>query len=162
MFNPFKKKESEYKLDDYSIPSLSETKNSTSEQLTPLENPFEESPSLPQLPNQSPQNDFSMGQNNFNGMQSPSSNPFIQAHEASQQITNQNNQTENMSTAKLELIETKIALMETKFQTIESKLDIIIKLIESEVSDETKKRLNVSRILESMGQKEEYKNPKNI
>lgn len=147
--NPFKKKEDySFKLDDYSLPSLSESNT----QSLDVGNEF--SPGNDFSSNQNQSNDFSMGNmnagNNFSTSSLASSNPFpTQNTQPMMQETKSmdNNYHNDLSKAKLETIEAKTALIEARLSSMEHKLELIFQMLSHEVSDETRRKIKVDGMM---------------
>jgi len=174
MFNPFKKKEKEFKLDESTLPSLTEHQenqvgSSTSGSLNPHfdENPninlHEETPNFESQsfagntqPNQNPgnnpfQNNLSSN-NSFNSLANTtpgfSSNPNPNTYQEKP-----NNYQNDLLLAKVESMESKISLSEAKLTSIEQKLELLYRMFLEEVSEETKKKLNIQDMMSSVKNK---------
>ena len=154
MFNPFKKKDDGFNLDETSLPSLSDSNNfevpqsntdsvnstdlnpsiSDFSQPTPIENP-----TVPtDFPVSNPINS-SMSQSAF----SPSPQESISINE-NQDLHN------DLIKSKLSSLESKYQLMEAKLSNIEQKLDVIYSLLIEEVSDETKRKYSVNSMMKNI------------
>ncbi|MDA3855568.1 MAG: hypothetical protein PF569_04880 [Candidatus Woesearchaeota archaeon] len=176
MFNPFKKKENEFKLDDYELPSLGDS-TPNNEEL--MQSPFPTNPSLEttqqnnpsEIPNSIPsqtnshENSFNEEEYLKNGntqAQQQFSNPYMNTQlntpqENQQQDYNNNNQNSNtqnlhndITKAKLDSIESRVTLMDSKLSSIEQKLEILTKLIMEEVSEETKRKLKLDNMMDKV------------
>jgi hypothetical protein len=166
--NPFKKKEDDgFKLDEYSLPSLgddSQTSNSNT------------SSELPSLGESNAFGNTSMNSSNFgdNASSSNSFNPsyesqsqgipgisdpipssfnstLVESHiqEQPQEISNSSLH-QDIAKAKMETIATKLELMEARQQSMDQKLEQIYQMLAMEISPETKKRLKIKSMMDSI------------
>jgi len=153
MLNPFKKKENSFKLDEYSVPSLNESKNQGFSNNGNLSSSSlgEEMPSnisnsgLPESSNQygvinndiqtmNQANPIISGSNPINSGVGPISNN-------SQTI---NSNSDELLKVKLDNLDNKLSLLENKFLNLEQKIDLIYNLILNEVSEETKRKISMN------------------
>ncbi len=167
MFNPFKKKDNEFKLDDYELPSLnSQPQNTSLQPSSNIENPFESNSTTQtdnydfsnnQTSTSSPLSQLSQ-ENRFsqpNNFDNPFANPQQNNQSSSQQIekNNTNNTLNNdITKAKLDTMDSKITLIDAKLASIDQKLEILTKLIHEEVSEETKRKLSVQNMMKNIKQ----------
>jgi tRNA A-37 threonylcarbamoyl transferase component Bud32 len=104
------------------------------------------SSSLPTNPvSTTPENSFSESNNFDNPFNNPQQNNQMQ-HQVEQNNTNDNLH-KDITKAKIETIESRITLIDAKLASIDQKLEIITKLIQEEVSEETKRKLNVQSMM---------------
>lgn len=149
MFNPFKKKDNEFKLDELELPSMSENNEESTNpiinganlnnQTFPTQNSTETNP-------MSSQEEFPV--NNNPSPEFP--NPFTNNNQ-NQNNNQDNSQMQNIhndiAKAKLESMDSKVTLIDARLSSIEQKLEILNKLILEEVSDETKKKLKIDSMM---------------
>ena len=159
--NPFKKKEKDFGLDN-EIPSLKDLGSSSG----PLDNqsmPFsQQEPSNPMPPNSNNMNSFNQNltnnnpippQNDFQSFpppQQPQQQPFPQQNQ--QQFEQQNNQND-IYKAKIESLESKVDLLNNKLNTQEEMLKQIYNILIEEVSEDTKSRLQLNKMVEHAREK---------
>lgn len=159
--NPFKKKDSgEFKLDDYSLPSISDSSS-----VPPLPDSNQES-STPNLPNPTPNvsdNDSlapqASSQNNMASQLSTTS-PYLQNDDSYDQIpapakqmsmdTDVNNIHNEVSRVKIDSMEAKINLIEARMTNLDHKVDLIIEMLKNEISDETRRKLRIDSAKEKL------------
>jgi hypothetical protein len=147
MFNPFKKKESEFKLDELELPSISENKEEPIN--SPETNTLNEAPITENDPTKMPQENFPI--NNEPSPQFP--NPFVnnaQTQDTSQSNPHMQNMHNDITKAKLDSMESKVTLIDARLSSIEQKLELLNKLILEEVSDETKRKLKVQSMMSNI------------
>ncbi len=175
--NPFKKKDNTYKLDEHTLPSLSETMSDNNPSADQQSASFPDSglPDLGSSPSYASNDDFSLNQPASQGVEMPQSfslhgsedasmnvspqsmgtangnfhpSPFPQQHSqnnnSSQEKSDINNE---ISKHKIESMEAKITLIDARLSNIEQKLELLNKLILEEISDETKRKLNVQSMM---------------
>lgn len=133
MFNVFKKKENSFSLDDYSLPNLNSTQ-STSGNQTNLSN-FSDS----ELINQTPKFE-----------ETSYSSPFNQYNQNNLNDVSSNN---DYNKAKIETMEAKISLIDAKISSIDNKLDVIYQILLNEISDETKRKMKLQNMMETLKNK---------
>lgn len=147
MFNPFKKKEKEFKLDDISLPSLNETttNNNYNDNLNSNNDEFNNN----NFNNNNPISNNLSSSNSFNSIANTTptfsnNTGFNNNNDASIQINN------DIITTKIESLNNKLTLTNAKIDNIEQKLEIIYRMMIEEVSDDTKKKLNVENMMNSI------------
>ena len=172
MFNPFNKKKDEFKLDDIKLPSLNDTSDSdfnlpsTSNDNT---NSFSNNNNDLNLPN----NDFNMGSTPSEDFSSPNLessnnvpdfnntpansniNPMLQSNSSPIEPTNNidnnhNNQHQEITRAQIETMMSKLTLLDARQQNMEQKLDLVYQIILNEVSEDTKRKLNIDNMMNSI------------
>lgn len=167
MFNPFKKKDDGFKLDDYSLPSLSESgdglpKNDllTASNLptgdlpnldsnSPSSNPFSQDNSQQgKGPNSDLNPNTDNAFNSFNPMNNRISTPPTLP--SASNSMNSDNFHNDIIKAKLETMESKISLMDARMANMEQKMEMIFQLIAAEVSDETKRKFKVKSMMNNI------------
>lgn len=163
--NPFKKKHDDgFSLDEHQLPSLSQSggpqQPQTEESIPEPPQSQENQQSTQPLPEQQP---FSQG----NG--ASFSNPFAQQPSqmqpqdlsASSDMTPSSQQPQqhnedatkyhnDYSKAKLESIDAKVALLDAKMSSLEQKVDALLSMVSAEVSEETKSKLKLNSMLDSI------------
>jgi len=156
MFNPFKKKEDEFKLDDISLPSLGDMNpspenslNSSTSSFSETSNPIE--PSMPEPANSINENPFASPNQATISPSTQNQNPFGNNNNSIQTTTNDNQQNiqNDILKAKVESMESKVTLIDARLSNIEQKLEIIFRMISEEVSNETKTKLNLDTMIQS-------------
>jgi len=151
---PFKKKEKDdFKLDEISLPSISDSDSGFNS---------DSSNSMPEMPRLDTSSDFS-SQNSMNNPLSDNlseKNSFNSLANTTPTFSGGNNLAEDTSSlhndllkAKMELVESKVSIMDSKIDKIDKKLDVIYAAIMHEVSDATKQKLSVSNMMESVRNK---------
>ena len=141
MLNPFKKKEEGFSLDDYSLPSLSNSSqfDNSNKSFDPVSNLSDQ-----ELINQTPkfeENNFS--QSSFSNMQNNNSNQNFSTESHSHDLTK----------AKLETIEAKVSLMDARMSSMEQKLELIYQMLSLEVSQDTKNKLKIDSMMQNIRNK---------
>lgn len=178
MLNPFKKKNNEFKLDDYDVKSMSENNNydssssnmdNSSQNFSPTseENQLNSQNSFAStMPNSNPENQTMGGQaSSFPSVSSSSFSGPIETPRTSQSFSGgfdsnpssmgMNNSSNDLINAKLEGIENKMALTDAKIANIEHKLNIIYNILMAEVSDQTKQKFSVNSMMDSVRNKQQ-------
>ena len=176
MFNPFKKKD-EFKLDDIKLPSLNDTpddnfslpsldNNNDTNSLGGIDNnptntmPTSDplgsntpSPDLNSNPFNNPSNSSSFDgssiqpQNDFN----PNINPMLQPNTSADTNSNiDNSQHQEITKAQIETIISKITLLDARQQNMEQKIDLIYQILLNEISEDTKRKLNIDSMMNSI------------
>lgn len=197
MFNLFggKKKDKDYKLDEYKLPSISQSgsgndnsqvQNNSMGSLPPSNNNSQSNNMMNpnSLPSPNNQSNPMSNSNPFSSINSQVSSPFpepvspptydnqqssnpMQAPQHQSQMTssrvssNQNNLFDvnpsslhdEVSRVKIDSIESKVQLMDAKISNVDNKLNLILKILENEISDETKKRLRLDEMVDSFKKK---------
>lgn len=171
--NPFKKKEDEgFKLDEYSLPSLGDDMSSS--------NTIPENSELPSLGDSNAfgssgvdQNSMSFNSNPVSSDLSNSSNQTsfdtsgtpgitsslpssftstpVESHtQMTPEAEGNASLQQDIAKAKMETIATKIELIEARQHSMEQKLEQIYQMLAMEVSPETKKRLKIKSMMDSI------------
>lgn len=153
MFGFLKKKEADnpFKLDEISLPKLSDSAPEEEPQVDPsAQNPFV----VPQpMPEQANQSQFQMQtpqslQPSFNQFSQQSQMGQMQQQQyptMPQQFQAQPVSQASLSDEKISHMEQRIVLMEAKLQTIESKIDVMMQILYSEVSEDTKRKFRIEQ-----------------
>ena len=173
-FNPFKKKEDDgFKLDDYSLPSLGESMSAENTQpsfdspnsLPSLDGSPQDGMSFPQESNSSIPNNNTLSSSqeipsmdasndiSVPGISSPipsSFSPTDVNEEAQSSSPTISDFSQDLTKAKLDTIATKMELMEARQQAMNQKIEQIYEMLAMEVSPETKKRLKVKSMMDSI------------
>ena len=162
MFNPFKKKEEDksFKLDEYSLPSVSDQTGQ----------PPAETPGTNPLPGADPMGPTDATskfnptvpehQDNYDSYTGPSFPPAqspglgASAFEKQAQEPMADNTHQEISKAKIEALEAKVSLMDARLATIDQKLEVIYQMLAAEISEDTRRRLNVQSMVESAKRKQ--------
>ncbi len=142
MYNPFKKEDKGFNLDNIKLPSLNEMEDSNKSFFT---NTNENKPIMQSVSNNNENiqtnpsfsNPFSM-QNNLEQQPNMSKNPFEQPQK--QDLSSE------LIKGKIELIENKIEIIQTNMISLNAKMDMIYNMLLCEVSEETKQKLNLNNI----------------
>lgn len=167
MFNPFKKKEeNDFNMNEMELPSLNDMDQSPMDNNSmpelpnldsnPSENNFqqdiENTPGLSGMQEMNSTPSFEDSENNSQINSNPT-NPFANESSSSQNSTGNNSENNNfndnqqlhneISKTKLDSLGSKMELLEHRVQNIDNKLDLILKLIQAEVSTETKMKVNM-------------------
>ena len=141
MFNPFKKKDEGFSLDDYSLPSLNNSINKNE-----INNDNVSDLSDEQLINQTPK----FEENSFS---TPAFNNSQYQNNFQENNNNNNNNNNDLTKAKLETIETRVSLIDVRMSSIEQKLEMIYQMLSLEISDETKKKLKIQSMMDNIKEK---------
>ena len=153
MFDFMKKHNKEFKLDEHSLPSMSDDLSTPSlEDTLPLD-----SPAIPELPQETPSSDLGSPVTPIDtSMDSSTSfqNPIIGGTPVSQEPITNNQDNSNLHNdivkTKIDSLDAKVTLMEAKISNVEQKLEVIYQLILSEVSDETKRKIKVGIMMDTV------------
>ena len=147
-----KKKEDGFKLDDYSIPNMNnsnvagENMSSSSSFDSGIDSSYQ---------NSQFSNSFSQGQNSPNSFQQPFSsapssfqqqNQFVGGNSGYSSLGNDN----ELIRVKIEAIESRLSLVDAKISSANQKIDEIHRILLAEISDETKRRLKVGDMMDSV------------
>ncbi|NQZ85853.1 MAG: hypothetical protein HRU03_09100 [Nanoarchaeales archaeon] len=171
MFNPFKKKEEDgFQMNDMELPSLGDmdsptmpnSNNEPSNMQMPELGGLDGTPSMPAqsdpmgMPNLESQDDTLDQTPGIGGLNDSNSTPSFETQpipitpanevssvQSSSGTSEQQNLHNEVSKAKLDNIGTRMELLENKITKIDNKLDLILQLIQAEVSTETKMKLNM-------------------
>ncbi len=181
MFNPFKKKD-DFNLDEMSLPSLSDIgNNSSANSLPDLNNLPNSNDNSFDTTNNEINSNMSGSLGNPNEINSSMGNPTVNSNQEQtnpfadnlssdnkfnalvnttptfSQNNQQLNQTDVIQTdiikSKLESIEAKSQLTEVRLSTIEQKIEIIYQMLLNEISDDTKQKLNINNMMNSIRNK---------
>lgn len=154
MFNPFKKKKVEdnsYKLDEYSLPSISDQNKNSYEQTSQQGLSSTGTDAFnPTIPEHRDSYD-SYGSTTFQSgsAMAPSSFESKQAYGNSSNSSN-----DEISRTKIEALEAKVSLIDAKLSTIDQKLEVIYQMLAAEISEDTRRRLNVQSMVENAKRKQ--------
>lgn len=161
--NPFKKGDNEFKLDEYSVPSMKDSNNSSFDPALGTENSQEQPSELNTEANTNFENPFNNNSDDAGNNLLPSTND-IHSNDSSGQESMfnpaQNSPSQNIGTdvnsihsevsrVKIDTMEAKVSLMEARMSSIEHKIDTIILMLENEISEDTKKKLRFQSMRES-------------
>lgn len=149
--NPFKKKEAGFKLDDYSVPSMSEVNNSsnaTTGLSTNTPPNFDSNASLSSVSNNTSSFD--------SGFDTGPSSMYSQSMGESGIIPSQSQYDDGSGDVKMgivkekiEIIGAKMELLDSKMTNIEQKLDFIYNVLMHEISDDTKRKVSTQNMMNS-------------
>jgi len=171
MFNPFNKKKDEFKLDDIKLPSLNDT--SDSDFSLPSSSNNDLSLSNDNINSFSSNNDLNMSSTPSNDFSSPNLtsnnnvpdfssspassniNPMLQSNPSLDNNTNNTennsaNQHQEITRAQIETMISKLTLLDARQQNMEQKLDLVYQIILNEVSEDTKRKLNIDSMMNSV------------
>ncbi len=159
MFNPFKKKDDEFKLDEESLPSLGDSNftqqpvDTSPSSLGEMPSMSQSEPPMPNLSNASMADTLNSTLPSLNGGMSSTSSPFDTPAPSSfsqdTQMPTSSHQNDLIK-AKLDSIEAKVNLFEAKFSSMEQKIELIYQLLSHEVSDETKRKFSVGQMMNTV------------
>ncbi len=152
--NPFKKEEdSGFQLDEYSLPSLNDSSNpsqgignNNSDLPTLPENNSFNTGQTPSLNDET--NPYNTGLNNSLPSSFESQTP--QFNNSNLDNSSSNSLHNDISKAKMETIEAKLSLMDARQSAMEQKINMIYEMILNEVSPETKKKLKLKSMMDSL------------
>jgi hypothetical protein len=154
MFNPFKKKDTGFKLDESSLPSLSDIKENTpiAENIHTNSSPELNTNTNLNLPDLNTQNSMPIDEtpipvNNPFETQNSFSGPMNLSEPQQTPIQNMHN---DIVKAKIDAMESKITLIDAKLSSIEQKLELLNKLILEEVSEDTKRKLKINSMMSNI------------
>lgn len=150
MFNPFKRKDNEFKLDDYSLPTLGDTHLSNDSKEKSFDDMGISSDSSFNFGSNSSSHEFNSG-NSFGGASESSFHTNSFSTSSPKSSNNSLNDIQSVNSdiikAKLETLESKTTLIDARLANMEQKLELLNQLILAEVSDETKQKLNVQSMM---------------
>jgi len=148
MFNPFKKKDDGFKLEESSLPSLSESSDLNQESQVPN---LESSTSFDSNPVQSGIDSNPLGTpsvqpaiNNsspFNPIQDMTPSASMNNPSSNQDLHN------DLIKTKIDSLDSRTALIEAKINSVDQKLNVIYQMLQAEISDETKKKLKLDSMM---------------
>ena len=155
ILNPFKKKEDkEYKLNTTNLPSLSDMgtdkpQDNLSSPSVPAMPTFGSSSSLgstPSFPN--------MRENDAHDFSSATPIKSLNSGFKPEPIKNSSNESNSDNSihaeiikTKIDMLEVKITLIEARLSNIEQKLELIFRMMENEVSEETRRKIRVDSMM---------------
>jgi len=150
MWNPFSKKNNEFKLDDEKLPSLAGSEQEKKNQFlqTPRDTSLESHSSPINPTDNTPVQALDIGMSSSNTLGGVTSSYKEQmANSPNNSINNSLSHHEELSKAKMETMEAKIQLMEAKLSSIDQKLEVLNQMIYAEISDETKKKFKIDSMM---------------
>jgi len=145
MFNPFKKKDTGFNLDENPLPSLSDSSNFDSQNSPSLD-------SINSNTNSQIDNSFDMSSSSTQVV-NESTNPFMQTPTTSNNSFNSNSNQDlhnDLIKTKIDSLEAKTNLIEAKISSMDQKLELIYKLLLEEVSEDTKRKFKVDSMMKNI------------
>ena len=179
--NPFKKKENDFKLDEHELPSMSNIENASNEpsdlnnntttdstiqdnQINndnlntsmndmSTSNPFNGINNIDTSGNDSLLANQSSNMNSFNdNSQASFSNPIEQQNTNIQTQSNNTDMNSQINKANIESMNSKMTLVDARLSNIEHKLEVLNNLILAEISEETKRKVNINSAMNNLKQ----------